>query len=913
MSGLDVESLVKAASASTKNAINSRSQKLQTLQWKQEAYRSIITALSDFQSKYLDIASSSSIRANAVMKSNKAESSNDKLSVIATSTSTLGDYSITSVQKAQAATLTGTKASSGGVQLDFSAASQDSKEHKVTVTLDGTAREITFQSVEGDYDKTQENFLNALNDKFSGVSNAKFSFDENNGKLVINNAEGDKVSHIFTVGWSDSVGLKNDASNTISTSMTLGGLDFSQRLSSGPYEFSINGVDFKFDKDTTIKDMMNTINKSDAGVTMSFSSLTQSFTLETSQTGAGQELNIKQTSGNLINSLFNISSDVLNIAPTVASSLTDKTLDANGFGTNIDFIVDKDGLASGDSLTINGKELAVTGLTQVGATAKIEVNGKEITALVYEDQNAGKESVYRYTENGVTHYAKKNGDKYDDIMTVEDGEIVANGATVEGKTEKEWLEDNGIYKKYEDYSKADMEKAFNDAYKASFPDGKGKFTVHDSGDAYRITFETDEATSVSSKGMIDVMPTGMTDINGNVSNFTEVPYPLDKEIAGEITFVANGKDIVTVGKSGENGKTTIQDLVDTGYFEYDADKGVLSVTGKNILQVEPSTSLDDTMVIQDMFGTLDLVGTGYTNELNLRGSNAQMTINGVTLESGSNTFTVEGTSFNIEKMDDFTEEDIANGDAEEITVNVSKDNSKLKETILDFMDAYNQLLTTIHDALYTARPKKDNAFYDPLTEEQEEEMDQDEIDKWNEKAKEGLLFHDTTLTKVFTQLRTAINANVDGFTIQALGIDTEEYGADSYGRLRLMKDGDATLDSAIERYSDEIAAFFTDPEKGLGSILNNAVNAAIDKSISSSGGYPKGSLTSLAGIENTRSDKKNYLYSQIESMQKIIDNLKEKYESQQERLWKQYTALETYILQMNSQSSELFGTSASGQ
>ena len=57
MSGLDVESLVKAASASTKNAINSRSQKLQTLQWKQEAYRDIITKLSDFQNKYLKIDS----------------------------------------------------------------------------------------------------------------------------------------------------------------------------------------------------------------------------------------------------------------------------------------------------------------------------------------------------------------------------------------------------------------------------------------------------------------------------------------------------------------------------------------------------------------------------------------------------------------------------------------------------------------------------------------------------------------------------------------------------------------------------------------------------------------------------------------------------------------------------------------
>lgn len=913
MSGLDVESLVKAASASTKNAIDSRKQKLQTLQWKQEAYRDVITALSDFQSKYLNIESKDSIRANAVMKANKAESSNDKLSAIATSSSTLGKYSITSVQQAKAAKLEGSRASSGGVVLDFSAASVQGGKQKAKVTLDGTEREITFDAVEGDYEKTQQNFLNALNDKFKNVSSATFSFDENNfNKLVINNAEGDKVSHIFTVGYSDSVGLKNDASNSISTSMTLGGLDFTQRLGSGPYEFSINGVDFKFTSDTTVKDMMNTINKSEAGVKMSFSSLSQSFTLETSATGAGQELNIKQTSGNLINSLFNISADKLGEAPTLAQGLSDKTVDPSA---KFEFTVSASGLGDGDKISINGQELEVVGLGKQGVTEKIEINGKETTAILYQD--ASGKDIYMYSSNGETHYAKKDGSDYKDVVTVSGDEISdENGATVEGKTTKEYLDELGITKKYKDYSDSDIVSALNDAYKASFPEGKGSFSAGTSSDGtMTVTFTpgAGEEVYASAEGSVTLGSTGMTNVDGQISNYSEAPYPLDKEIGGKFVFIANGTDRIEAGQSGANGKTTIQDLVDTGYFTYDAEKGVLAVNGKNKLQVDIDTNLDDTMVIMDMFGSTDLIGMDHTNELNLRGSNAQMTINGVTLESSSNTFNVEGTSFNIENMDEFTEEDIANGDAEEVTVNVTKDNSKLKETILNFMDAYNDLLQTVYDKLYTSRPKSsDNEYYDPLTEDQEAEMDQDEIDKWNEKAKEGLLYHDTTLTKVFTKLRTAINANVDGFTIQALGIDTEEWSSGSFGKLRLMQDGDAILDSAIERYGDEIAAFFTDAEKGLGSVLNEAVNSAIDKSIST-GGYPKGTLTSLAGIANTRSDKKNYLYSQIENMQTIIDKLKEKYESQQERLWKQYTSLETYILQMNSQSSELFGTTTSNQ
>ena len=59
MSGLDTEELVKAMSANTKARLNSQKQKLQKLEWKQESYRSVISKISDFKNKYLDILSHS--------------------------------------------------------------------------------------------------------------------------------------------------------------------------------------------------------------------------------------------------------------------------------------------------------------------------------------------------------------------------------------------------------------------------------------------------------------------------------------------------------------------------------------------------------------------------------------------------------------------------------------------------------------------------------------------------------------------------------------------------------------------------------------------------------------------------------------------------------------------------------------
>ena len=245
-------------------------------------------------------------------------------------------------------------------------------------------------------------------------------------------------------------------------------------------------------------------------------------------------------------------------------------------------------------------------------------------------------------------------------------------------------------------------------------------------------------------------------------------------------------------------------------------------------------------------------------------------------------------------------------------MNVAKDNSKIKETITGFMEAYNKLLDDINAQLSTARPKdsSNKEYYEPLTEEQKEEMSDDEIEKWEEKAKTGMLYRDTTLTKVFNQLRSAINGNVGGFTIQALGIDTSDDYTE-YGKLRFVENGENILDSAIERYGDELAAFFTDPENGLAARLNKAVNAAVDTNTDRRG-YPNGSLVAMAGVKNTRSEKKNQIYSQIEAMQKVIERLNTRYETQYERLWKQYSSLETYMMNMSNQSSSLFNSTLYG-
>ncbi len=600
MSGLDTESLVKSMAANTKNRLNTKKQKLQTLQWKQEAYRSSISKISDFQKKFLDWGSDTSIKANSVMNKYKAESTNDKLAVSANSSATPATYYISASTAASAAQVKSAGSiSTDRINLDFSK-NVDGKEYTVQMTYNGTTRDVTFKG-STDADTAKANFLEAANNTFKDIKTDAqgFEFKDGTSTLVFNNAN-DGIRHTFSIKYnSEAVGLSNTVSSTMGTTTKLGEAAFNTALNGDKFEFSINGEKFTFEKSSTVGDVINAINKADIGVKASFSTMTQSFKLESTETGTAGKLNIEQTNGNLLNSLFNSSDD----------------------------------------------------------------------------------------------FTKK--------------------------------------------------------------------------DAY-----------------------------------------------------------------GKNGTITI------------------STDGENY--------------------------TTYT--------------------SASNEYSFDGTTFNIAKLGNF---DSSVDGVDEITVTTEKDTSSIKDTVIKFIDAYNQLLDDVYGEIQTSRPKKNGSYYDPLTDEQEEEMKSDEIEKWNNEAKKGLLYQDNYLSTFVSSIRGAMSSSkVDGFTLYDLGISL---ATDWKSNGKLVVDEDK-LENAINTYGDKVTSFFVDSDKGLAATLNNEIDRAIstrDKKV----GY----LSGIAGIENTTTEKDNALYSQINNMQTLINNLQTRYENEMERYWKQFTTLETYMSNMQSQSS-IFGS-----
>jgi len=832
MSGLDTEELVKAMSANTKARLNSQKQKLQKLEWKQESYRSAITKISDFKNKYLDILSENSIKANSVMKKCTATSSNDKvISATASAGATAAKYTISKATAAKTASFDSNGAVSGGaVKLDFSKA-EAGKSYTVELNFDGVTKNISF-TAGADTEVTKNSFLNAANSAVADLKNSAQGFEFKAGTSTLTfNGGGDGVYHTFGVGSGEAVGLTFSASSKITSASKLDSVDFSETLvagSDGKYKFTINGTDFEVDGNTTIGDLVTKVNSSDAGVKLSFSTVSQSFKIETKNTGASAEINMSQSSGNLLNSIFNIGSDKLSI-------------------TNAD----------------------------KGTIEYTEVNNDFSTRITNDIANKMR---YGYKADDA------ESSKYTVNMNI-DGTDYELELDLSALTRKEANEDA--------YTDEEVANALNDAFKKAYNDKTGEELT---GVEFGFTTVTDDKTqkntynfSIKSDSAVTL---GENDfyIEKNTTNVetkkADASYLAAPGVAS-MTFDVDGS-AVTVNASSSEG-IRMQDLVDAGIVTIDNAGNITAAADIDGVSAEAKTLLND------IFGKdTGIQGANATDTITAYGTNSSITVssdgeNFVTYTSANNSFNFDGTNINLSNAGDFE----ALSEDEYITIDTARDTSGIKDAIVKFVDDYNKLLDSLYEEVTTSRPKSSGSYYDPLTEEQKEEMSEDEIKNWNENAKKGLLYRDTSVQRFLSDLRGAMASAVDGMTLGAMGITLTDSWQD-HGKLEI---DESKLDNAISTYGDKIADFFTS-EKGLAAKLEKTVDNAISTKTNK-----YGYLTSLAGMANTKTDKDNQIFRQMESIQDLIDRLTDKYESEQDSYWNRFTALEKYMAQAQQQQS----------
>lgn len=286
----------------------------------------------------------------------------------------------------------------------------------------------------------------------------------------------------------------------------------------------------------------------------------------------------------------------------------------------------------------------------------------------------------------------------------------------------------------------------------------------------------------------------------------------------------------------------------------------------------------------------------------------------VELIRDSNSFTVDGLSigvkgtFGYKLKDDGTVETDSNGkpvfdsDPVEIDARVNTDN--IVDSIKSMVEEYNKIIELVNNEL-TTKPDRD---YSPLTSEQKKELSESEIKTWEEKAKSGLLFGDSDLRSLSSDLRFVISGgNMEA--LRAIGITTSNLYSDN-GKLTL---DESKLRAALETDPESVEKLFTstagidaDGNTTFDGIATNLKNV-MEKYVETLGSMEnKGILIKKAGSKSSPiSLTENAFYKQLAEINKQISKLQTRLETERDRYIRQFTSLETLISQMNSQSSYL--------
>ena len=223
------------------------------------------------------------------------------------------------------------------------------------------------------------------------------------------------------------------------------------------------------------------------------------------------------------------------------------------------------------------------------------------------------------------------------------------------------------------------------------------------------------------------------------------------------------------------------------------------------------------------------------------------------------------------------------------TVNVAQDQDKLVENVKKFVDEYNALLDELNK-LYGDKGHKD---YGVLTKSQEEGMTKDQVEKWNAKAKEGLLYRDSYVRSIISDLRDAVINRVQSVpgrysTLSSIGITAKN----QTGHLQI---DETKLKNAIAAEPDAVNRLisYDDENDDYG---NNGVASRIFNKL---GGRLK-ELERHSGVAADKTDLSE-LGKLIQNYEKQMSDFKKLMSSFESKLYQKYNAMETAISRLSTQ------------
>ena len=277
------------------------------------------------------------------------------------------------------------------------------------------------------------------------------------------------------------------------------------------------------------------------------------------------------------------------------------------------------------------------------------------------------------------------------------------------------------------------------------------------------------------------------------------------------------------------------------------------------------------------------------------GQDAIIELNGAEFTSNTSTFQINGLTIQAKAL---------TGEGEIITLATDTDVDAIYDKIKGFFKEYNELMTEM-STKYNAASAGD---YEPLTEEEEEELSETQLEKWETILKTASLRRDGTLSTVMSSMKSVLiksyEINGKTYALSSFGIKTSSYFlAEDNEKGNYHIDGDPD-DESVAGHEDKLkAALVADPENTIeffSTIMKDLYQTLSDK-------LSKSTTTSSAfKIYNDKT-----MQSQHDTYTKKLSDWEDKIEDYREKYVKKFSNMETAMAKLQSQTSALssfFGT-----
>lgn len=330
-----------------------------------------------------------------------------------------------------------------------------------------------------------------------------------------------------------------------------------------------------------------------------------------------------------------------------------------------------------------------------------------------------------------------------------------------------------------------------------------------------------------------------------------------------------------------------------------ANQNIINNTDASYWNIENFSDVDvDAMAetITDKIMTAKSVVEGgislsdYYNEGATRvdAEDAQITLNGATFKSATNTFNINGLTIKAQAV---------TAPGETIQITTDSDSQGLYDKVKDFLNTYNEVINELMK-LYNADSAKG---YEPLTDDEKHDMSDSEVEKWEKKIKDSLLRKDSTINGIINTMTTSMMASYEvngkSYSLGSFGIHTMGFlNASKNENYAYHIDGDSE-DSVTSGNQDKLLEAITNDPDGVQEFMTQLASG-LYKELGK-----KMQATNLSSAFTIYNDKQ--MASEYSRYTKTIKTWEDKIADMEDRYYKQFSNMEKQLASIQSSSSSI--------